>query len=66
MQVGRLNAVAVAENWRPLMQRVLSLTRSQVYHTLSVHVPCLQHITRGLSATVDPCLHSSPFWLVGV
>jgi len=33
MQVGRLNAGAVAENWRLLMRSIVNLARSQVYHT---------------------------------
>jgi len=33
MQVGRLNAAEVAENWRLSTRSIVSLARSQVYHT---------------------------------
>jgi len=34
---GRLNAVAVAENWLLSTQSVVNLARSQVYHTQSIN-----------------------------
>ena len=53
----RLNAGAVAENWRLSTRSVVNLAR---FSTLSVHVICLQHVRRdaarraGLSATANP------------
>jgi len=58
---GRLNAGVVAENWRLLMQSIVNLALTQVYHTERVHVTCLQHVRRdgvrraGLLATADRC-----------
>jgi len=54
----RVNAGAVAENWRLSTPSVVNLVRSRVYHTERI---CLQHVHRdvarraGLSATADPC-----------
>jgi len=67
MQVGRLNAVAVAENWQLSMRSIANLAQSRVYHTEgpTVHVTCLQHVRRdaahfaGLSATADPYFYSA-------
>ena len=62
MQVGRLNAGGVAENWRLSTRSAVSLARSQVYRTERPPT-CLQHVRRdaarraGLSATADPCFH---------
>ena len=56
----RLNAGAVAANWRLSTRSVVNLARSQVYHT--ERPPCLEHIRRdaacraSLSAIADPCI----------
>jgi len=57
----RLNAGAVADNWRLSTRSVVNLVRSQVYHTERPRY-LLQHVCGdaarrpGLSATADPSL----------
>jgi len=53
---GRLNAGAVAENWRLLTRSVVNLARSQVCHTqpTDLHVRRAAARRAGLSATADP------------
>jgi len=48
---GRINAGAVAENWRLLTRSIVSLARLQVYYTERVHVICLQHVHRSVSTS---------------
>ena len=58
----RVNAGAVAENWRLFTRSVVNLARSQVYHTERPWVTCLPRVRRdaahraGLSATADRSL----------
>jgi len=54
---GRLNAGAVAENWRLSTRSIANLARSQVYHTERPSYLFAARVVHraGLSATADPC-----------